>query len=417
VGLVTLTKRLKERLTLSSHAAADFKLGDWVGEVSDRLYAAGIIKGTWYYVDPKSGAAGNDGLSRTTALDTLRSAYDKCVDGAGDGVVLLSAGTTTAHTTSYLKYTLAWAKSGITVLGAAAPTRMYGRARVANKEVTTTSSDISQAANAINRVTGSFITDGWVVGMTGKTADSGSNNGATFTVTGVQALSLSISETFNVQAAGSVGSCVMTSYIPALLIVSGSNNAFINVHFGNFGSSALSLGAVKVTGARNYFGNCHLVGAGHATPAADAGAYDVEINAGEENTFERSVFGTDSIIRAAANGNIRFDGIAKRNFFVDCDIMAQSETSGKGAILSANATSFQGVQTFARCRFTNWNTNGIGNSASAFIGTKPNSGAILIDACSLVGWTAWDSVGGNDMVYIANSAAVATGGGGLATAP
>jgi hypothetical protein len=38
-----------------------------------------------------------------------------------------------------------------------------------------------------------------------------------------------------------------------------------------------------------------------------------------------------------------------------------------------------------------------------------------MDCCSLVGWAAWDSVGGNDMVYVANSAAVAAGAGGIAT--
>ena len=46
---------------------------------------------------------------------------------------------------------------------------------------------MSQAAHSIDRETGSFITDGWVVGMKGLIADSGTNNGASFTVTAVAA--------------------------------------------------------------------------------------------------------------------------------------------------------------------------------------------------------------------------------------
>ncbi len=204
--------------------------------------------------------------------------------------------------------------------------------------------------------------------------------------------------------------------LAALITVSGDNNSFYNVHLFNGGSDAAALGALKVTGNRNHFENCHFIGAGHATPAAAAGAYDVMIDAGQENNFERCTFGTDTIIRGA-NGNIVFDGEAWRNSFYDCDIICYSETAGKGAIKSADATAFSGVQTFSRCRFTAWKPNGLGSLTSAFIGTKPNSGQILMDSCSLLGWAAWDSVGANDTVYVANSHAVASGVGGIATAP
>ncbi len=72
--------------------------------------------------------------------------------------------------------------------------------------------DISQQTNSITRVSGSFITDGWYIGLKGSTADSGSNNGATFTATNVTGSIITISETFNVQSAAQVGSCTMTSF-------------------------------------------------------------------------------------------------------------------------------------------------------------------------------------------------------------
>lgn len=413
-----MTNELIDRLNHSLPCSNAFGLGDFINKTSQLIGMPIVIPGTWYYYCPFTGSDSPtvDGTDKTKPLKTFEAAYAKCVDGAGDGIVALSAGTgTSSQTTNYFKKAFTFAKSGITVIGAAAPVRMYGRARIANTEVTSTSTVMSQAANSIDRETGSFVTDGWIVGMKGTIVDSGSNNGATFTVTAVTALSLTVSETLNVQTKAQTVSCVLTSYIATMLTVSGSNNAFYNMHIGNFGSNVLSVGAVKVTGNRNFFAGCHLLGAGHATPAAAAGAYDLEVNAGQENTFERCTFGTDSIIRAATNGNIRFDGGAWRTRFVDCDIVSYSATSTKGAILSASASAFSGIQIFARCRFLNWNENGIDNIASAFIGTKPLSGNILMDACSLIGYTAWDSVAANDVVYVGNSAAVASGAGGIAT--
>jgi hypothetical protein len=207
-----------------------------------------------------------------------------------------------------------------------------------------------------------------------------------------------------------------------VILVSGSNNSFTNLLIGNYGSQVGSLGGVKITGARNLFDRVQMAGACHATPAAQTGAYDLSLgNSADENTFERCTFGNDTIVRAATNGNIRFDGTAAltapvRNAFYDCDILAWSATTTKGAILSVGATSTQGVTVFSRCRFYSWTPNGITALTSAFIGTKPTSGAFLMDACSLLGWAAWDSVS-ETTVYVANSAAVASGGGGLATHP
>lgn len=375
-----------------------------------------FIKGTWFYVDPENGSNLNDGLLLSSPVADLSTAYGLCTSGAGDGIVLLSGGTgTTADTTSYLKYTLAWDKYGITVYGVAAPIAMFGRARISTTTVTTTSSVISQGVNSISRTSGDFTVDGWVVGMQGVTVDSGANNGATFTVTGISALTLTISETFTAQAAATVGSCVMTSYIPSLITMSGKNNTFVNVHMFNGSAHLLSVGCLKVSGGRNAFIGCHFVGAGNATPAASTGAYDVELAAAEECTFKACVFGTDSVIRAAANANLRISGGAWRFQFYDCDFVSYSASATHGQILSASATAWSGFGIFSRCRFMNYTVNGLTTLASLFIGTKPNSGYLLMDSCTLAGFTAWDSVAANNTLYIGNSAAVAAGAGGIAT--
>lgn len=320
--------------------------GNYVADAEDLDIALGslpLIRGTWYFVDPKSGSNSNNGLSPGGAVKDLQTAYGLCTSGAGDGIVVFSAGTVAADTTSYLTAALDWSKHAITVIGVSAGGRFFGRARVANATASTN--------------------------------------------------------------------------LAVLITVSGDNNHFKNIHMFNGGSNVAAVGCLKVTGNRNFFENCHFIGAGHATPAAAVGAYDLAIDGGQENCFEKCVFGTDTIIRAAANGNLLLDGGAWRSSFYDCDFICYSETAGKGAIKSADADSISGFHIFSRCRFMAWKPNGLGALTSAFIGTKPTSGQILLDSCSLAGWAAWDSVGGNDTLYVANSDATASGGGGIATAP
>lgn len=381
-----------------------------------------LIRGEWYYVDPTSGNNTSGDGSSTHPFADVQTAYAACSSGAGDGIVLLSRGTGTAsQTTSYLDQPLVWSKHGITTIGVSSGTRLYGRARIANVARTTgalttiafpTATTITDSANG-------FITAGFEVGNVLRvTTTEGTNSGTGHTITAVTAGVITCAaSTFTVQTAATAGESTINSYNAEMIIVSGSNNAFYNIHVGNFSSDAAALGCLKVTGHRNNFVNCHFIGAGHAAPAAETGAYDLELNAGQENTFERCTFGTDTIIRAAANGNIRFDTNVWRSRFYECEVLCYSETAGKGAILSVDATALEGIQVFRDCQFLLWNTNGIGTSTSAFIGTKPTSGAILMDNCSLVGWAAWDSVGGNDMVYVVNSDATASGAGGIATTP
>ena len=380
------------------------------------------IRGRWFGVDPYGVTNGDTPVEMGLAAvyTTLLDAYNACTTGVGDGIVLFSGGTgTSSQTTSYLKQSLAWSKSGITMVGLSSGTRLYGRARIANVEVTTgaltvLSFDDTASVYTINRSTGSFVTDGFVVGQKVVVDSTSNTNDGTFTVTAVAALSMTVTETLTDESAVTAGSTTIKSVNPSMIVVSGHNNTFINVHVGNFSSLVGAVGCLKVTGNRNAFMNCHFIGAGHATPAADAGAYDVELNGAQETTFVGCAFGTDTIIRAATNGNIRFDTNVWRSRFYGCEVLSYSATSTKGAILCVDATGMEGVQVFVDCQFINWNENGIDALASVFIGTKPTSGAILLHNPAVVGYTAIDSVGGNDMVYVAGYA-TAAGAGGIST--
>ena len=101
------------------------------------------IAGTWYFVDAKDGSANRSGQDPDAPLQTLAQAYDKCTSGRGDGICVFSrsvSGTAygTAETAS-----IAWSKYGITVVGIAAPTAYFSRARVTNGTATSLASLIT----------------------------------------------------------------------------------------------------------------------------------------------------------------------------------------------------------------------------------------------------------------------------------
>lgn len=290
-------------------------------------------QGTTFYVDPTNGAATNGGLSKDDAVASIETAYGLCTSGAGDNIIVYSAGTTSAGTTSYLTAAITWSKHGITVIGMAAPTRMGGRAR------------ISTAATAL----------------------------------------------------------------AVLITVSGNNNAFYNIHVGNYGSDAAALGCVKVTGERNYFENCHILGGGHATPAGETGMYSLWLAAASENTFVGCTFGADTIVRSAANGEVVFSAACTRNRFFDCEIISASSTAGKGAINLSGASALGSHQIFKDCMFTNFKPNSADSALTvAVIGTSPASGLIILRNTFQTGWAAWDAL---DRVYVANGAADNAAGG------
>lgn len=147
------------------------------------------ITGTYYHVCPGSstiingqgkqvvGSASNDGLSLLTPLDSIATAYGKCVSGAGDGIILWSFGTTTAACTSYLTSPLAWSKHGITVVGVCAPTGVAQRARVSNAAASTGLANLITVSGNNNSFINMQIANfGSAAGALGGVAVTGSRN-------------------------------------------------------------------------------------------------------------------------------------------------------------------------------------------------------------------------------------------------
>jgi len=377
-----------------------------------------FIKGNWYFVDPEDGDNDETGRDMDKAVADLQTAYGKCTTGNGDGIVLMSSGVSGSTTSSYLDTPITWSKWGITVVGICAGGMMGQRARVTTVKRTTgalTTLAFPTATTITDSASG-FITAGFEVGnCISIDSTSNLNDGVAIITTLTAGTMTCAASTFTPEAAVAAGATTITTYMPRMIYLTGSNNSFHNILFGNEDANVLSLGAIEISGNRNVFNGCQIYGTVNATPAASASAFDLRMNSAGENTFYGCTIGGQTVPKAAANGCISFVNGNGQNHWIDCTILSQSITAGHGAIKSESNTACGGVEIFKRCSFINWKANGASALTSAFIGTAFPSGYILMDSCSLFGWAAWDSVGGNNIIYVANSDATATGAGGIAT--
>lgn len=377
-----------------------------------------LIRGKWFFVDPYQSTLPVQDMPGQVVTN-LESAYDLCVSGRGDGIVILSAGTGTAsQTTSYLSATLAWAKYGITVVGVAAPNSYFGRARISNVERTTGAiTTISFTADhTISDSAGGFVTAGFAAGDVIYVDTTSNTNDGSYTIDSVTATTITTtsgSSHVSTENASSAGSTTIKSYCAPLITITGQNNAFYNLHFTNGGSIVQALGGVSVQANRNYFNNCHFIGAANATAAAVASTqFDLEVVA-SECVFDNCIVGTNSTLYAAANGHIKLGSSTTaigQNFFNNCKVLSNSATSGHGAIFVTNAATLNGWIFFDNCIFVNWQSGAITALSTAIIGETPNNTGIIFHNCGMVGWSAW---GANNDKWGTTNAAGAAGTGGI----
>lgn len=388
--------------------------------------ANSLIRGEVFFVDPKAGNNLNTGANAEEAFADLQTAYNACVDGRGDSIVILSAGTTAAETTSYLDQQILWAKSGISVHGIAAPVRMFGRARIASKErttgaLTTLSFDATGGVYKILDSAKGFTTAGFAAGQIIAVDTTSNTNDGNKTITAIAAdgSSVTVAESVTTESAATAGSTTIKSYNAQNILLTGSNNSFYNIELWNGGSVAGALGGLKVASLRNYFENCHIVGGAGCTATANERSLELAVGA-QDNNFVNCTFGTDTVDRGNnANCELLLAGdlTTQRNEFINCKFAAQAEGgTAHGAIKSASATALGRHMIFRDCDFMCYKSNLGTDQASVFIGTGLNTAKLFIVGQSFAeGYAAWDANAANNCVFATQPAAAASAGGGIPT--
>ena len=254
------------------------------------------LTGTWFFVNPATGADSNDGLSPQNPFATLYQAHAKMTAGKNDVCVLIGDGATTgtARLSTALAQTidsaatagtLAWTKNACHLIGETAPTGVAARARIAPPSGTYTVTTFGSA---------NFIT---------------------------------------VSASG----CIFANFST----------------FNGFSTGGASQICWTDSGARNYYSAVQFGGMGDAGSAGDAGSRSVKISGGGEHTFVNCTLGLDTVTRSAANATLEFSGGTARSKFISCQFPFQtSAATPLGVIVSAAAGSDR-WQLFQDCTFIN----------------------------------------------------------------
>lgn len=173
-----------------------------------------------------------------------------------------------------------------------------------------------------------------------------------------------------------------------VLSVTGHGNSFSNVQIAHWGADTNGIAArgVDVTGNRNYFYNCQIVGIPNAHTGDEAAAADLKVT-GEENMFERCYFGANTVTRTAANCNILFDAAATRIHFKECFFTVYTDAADPVFVAAAGAGDIDREILFDNCTF--YNPIGAGSTAmtGAFSVHASAGGDIVLKDCMIVGAT------------------------------
>lgn len=115
--------------------------------------------------------------------------------------------------------------------------------------------------------------------------------------------------------------------------ISGSGCSFENFYFSHGRGSTINIIGTQISGGRNYFGNVHFAGPQNDTEADEATYRVVVLASGASDlTFERCVFGHDTINRSAANTSLEFAGV-QHSYIINSDFISMADASTPTHIL------------------------------------------------------------------------------------
>jgi len=269
--------------------------------------------------------------------------------------------------------------------------------------------------------------DGRSVGKAFKTLSAAEDaltadqNDVLYYLAGASSISLSALLTWDKSYTHLIGVCAPTSVgnrarifqdadataLSPLIDITASGCIFKNIYVFQGVDDATSLINVQVTGARNYFENCHFAGGGHATQAIDDGA-SLALSGAAENLFKHCTIGVDTIAAATGMVGILFDTEARRNIFEDCHVSMLAGHTGAAFVEVADATGLDRYTIFKNCLFTNTNASNF-SMASGFVipataGNRP--ARIFLKDCMSYGATVNDA---NDRGVLMGNMDVVTG--------
>lgn len=174
-----------------------------------------------------------------------------------------------------------------------------------------------------------------------------------------------------------------------LLTISGSGNTFSDLQLGTFVDNDI---LCKLTGSRNAFYNVHFAGIGDSTAAAASTARSLVIQGpGGENYFNSCTIGLDTVARSTSNAELELLSSTPRNVFEDCRFITYASNSGH-LMVNIPASGIDRFVEFKNCLFHNAIEAAATNmTVMMTIGTAPGGTILLTQLTQTFGATDWAS--------------------------
>lgn len=190
-----------------------------------------------------------------------------------------------------------------------------------------------------------------------------------------------------------------------LITISGSGCIWKNIYVFQGVDDATSLIAVRVTGSRNYFEDCHFAGAGHASDAID-GAASLNLSSASENRFVRCTIGVDTIGAATGVDALLISGTGcARNKFEECLFTLWASNAGAAFVELSAIDSIDRYTLFKRCSFLNMGTS-MTSGIVVPAGFDTANKRLFMQDCMGFGVTKWDT---NDLNFLVGNMGAITG--------
>ena len=177
-----------------------------------------------------------------------------------------------------------------------------------------------------------------------------------------------------------------------VISVTGHGNTFSNLQIAHWGANTDAKGTrgVDVTGNRNYFYNCHIVGVPNAHSGDETDSCDLKVT-GEENMFERCYFGVNTVTRTGANAVVELTGAATRIHFKDCFFTMYADADAPLFVKIDAAADIDREILFDNCIFYNPIGAGSTSQTAAMSVHASAGGDVIVKDCMLIGAADWEA--------------------------
>ena len=189
-----------------------------------------------------------------------------------------------------------------------------------------------------------------------------------------------------------------------VLSVSGHGNSFHNLQIAHWGANtdAIASRGVDVTGNRNYFYNCHIVGIPAANAGDEATACDLKVT-GEENMFERCYFGVNTVTRSTTNACVELTSAATRVHFKDCFFTLYTDNNGALFVKIDAAADIDREIVFDNCIFYNPVGAGSTTMTAAMDVHASAGGDVIVKDCMLIGASDWEAADSSNIFLMCHT--------------